>query len=154
MGNLELLPTEIIWMVVCHLSHNEVKRLSLTCKRLRSACLPYLFRRVGFDFSEKGLGALESLLHSSLKQHVVSLHWVVPELLLSGKFPDILPNLSRVESMSEVRSRTAFESNLLTQSAYADALGVWNDFNSSESWMGGDDTEGNYPLYNLVFEIF
>ncbi|PGG99691.1 hypothetical protein AJ80_09305 [Polytolypa hystricis UAMH7299] len=59
----------------------EMKPLSRVSKRLREVCLPFLFRRVEFWFSEAGFHELENLITSDICHHVVSLAYIVPELL-------------------------------------------------------------------------
>jgi hypothetical protein len=48
-------------------------------------CLPFLFCHVGFRFSEAGFHELENLITSNVRHHVVSLAYVVPELLKTGE---------------------------------------------------------------------
>jgi hypothetical protein len=64
----------------------EVKKLCRANKRLREACLPPLFRRVEFKFSEAGFNELKTLMKSDARYHVVSFTYVVPELLKAGKY--------------------------------------------------------------------
>lgn len=82
---LELLPTEILRMIVDLLRCWEIKPLSCASKRPRKVVLPSLFRRVEFQFSEAGFDELESLLKSDARLHVVSFNYVVPQPLKTVK---------------------------------------------------------------------
>jgi hypothetical protein len=83
---LETLPTEIFRIIIDFLTPWVVKDLSRASKRLRESCLPSLFRRVKFQFSEAGFDGLKSLLKSDARNHIVSFTYVVPELLKAGKY--------------------------------------------------------------------
>jgi hypothetical protein len=85
-NRLETLPTEISRIIIDFLRPWEVKDLSRASKRLREACLPSLFRRVEFQFSEAGFDGLKSLLKSDARNHIVSFTYAVPELLKAGKY--------------------------------------------------------------------
>jgi hypothetical protein len=87
---LETLPTEILRDIVDHLSFRDVEPLSLASRRLREVCLPSLFRRVKFEFSEVGFERLETIIGSDVRHHVVSFKYVVPELLKDGKVSPVL----------------------------------------------------------------
>jgi hypothetical protein len=82
---LELLPNEILYMVVQLLCMYDVGHLAFTSNRLREVCIPYLFRNVRFSFSSSGFGELRRLLLSDVRQNVVSFTYVIPELLRPGK---------------------------------------------------------------------
>jgi hypothetical protein len=64
---LEPLPPDILHSVVDLLPLPEIKNLSCAGTRLREACLPTLFRRVKFEFSEAGLGELRRILKSVVR---------------------------------------------------------------------------------------
>jgi hypothetical protein len=85
-NRLETLPTEIFRIIIDLLTPWNVKDLSRVSKRLRESCLPSLFRRVEFQFSEAGFDGLKSLLKSDVRNHIVSFTYVVPELLKAGKY--------------------------------------------------------------------
>jgi hypothetical protein len=85
-NRLETLPTEIFRIILDFLRRSDVKDLSRASKRLREACLPSLFRRVEFQFSEAGFDELKSLLKSDARNHIVSFTYAVPELLKAGKY--------------------------------------------------------------------
>ncbi|KAJ5976625.1 hypothetical protein N7481_010332 [Penicillium waksmanii] len=78
---LELLPSEILGVVVKCLFTNDMKHLSCVSKRLRDVSIPYLFRGVRFSFSDSGLLGLRRLMLSGVRQYVVSFTYVIPELL-------------------------------------------------------------------------
>lgn len=84
-SRLEAVPAEISSTIITFLTSREVKDLSWVSKRLREACLPSLFRRVKFQFSEAGFVGLKSLMKSDARYHVVSFTYVVPELLVPGR---------------------------------------------------------------------
>ncbi|KAJ5982279.1 hypothetical protein N7451_012379 [Penicillium sp. IBT 35674x] len=68
----EILPVEILSMIVGLLCNGDAKSLSLVCGKLRELALPYIFHRVRFEFSHSGFNALRQLLLSDLRQYVVS----------------------------------------------------------------------------------
>jgi hypothetical protein len=82
---LPALPTEILHLILTSLETWEVKAFSLVNRRLRDLCLPYLFNRVRFNFSEAGLDGLQQLRNSALRLHVKSLNYTVPQLIKPGK---------------------------------------------------------------------
>jgi hypothetical protein len=82
---LELLPNEILYMVVQLLCMYDVGHLAFTSNRLREVCIPYLFCNVRFSFSASGFSELRRLLLSDVRQNVVSFTYVIPELLRPGK---------------------------------------------------------------------
>jgi hypothetical protein len=84
-SHLELLPTEIIREVVNNLCTWDITELSCVSRKLRKVCLPSLFRRVKFEFSQSGFDKLQSLLKSDARHHVVSFTYDAPELLKPGK---------------------------------------------------------------------
>jgi hypothetical protein len=81
---LEILPTEILYEIVDYLHGWELKGLSCVNKWMRGICLPSLFRKVSFEFSEDGFYGLEELLQSHLCSYVASFRYVVPQLLKPG----------------------------------------------------------------------
>ena len=82
---LESLPTEILRAIIDHLPLKDVEQLSCVSKRLREVCLPSLFRRVKFEFSQAGFEQLESIVESDVRYHVVSFTYIVSDLLRNGK---------------------------------------------------------------------
>ena len=82
---LETLPTEILRTVIDLLTPWDIKRLSCTSNQLREVCLPSLFRRVHFEFSQDSFEELKSFLQSDVRHHVISFTYKVPELLKPGK---------------------------------------------------------------------
>jgi hypothetical protein len=57
------LPPDILYGVVDLLQLQEIKDMSCASTRMREACLPSLFRRVKFEFSEAGLRELRGILN-------------------------------------------------------------------------------------------
>lgn len=84
-ARLDLLHSDILNRVVKFLPPWEIEDLSCVNKRLREASLPVLFRAVRFEFSKTGLNGLKRLSDSDIRQHVVSLTYVAPEILKPGK---------------------------------------------------------------------
>lgn len=82
---LENLPNEILNSIVEYLGRREIKRFSSANKRMRDISLPFLFRNLRFTFSKKGFDKLENILKSQLSNYIVSVQYVVPELLNPGK---------------------------------------------------------------------
>jgi hypothetical protein len=80
-------PPDFLPSVVDLLPLREIKDLSCASTRLREACLPTLFRRVEFEFSETGIGELRGILKSDVRCHVVSFTYAVPDLFIPGKSP-------------------------------------------------------------------
>ena len=78
-------PTEIIRDIVDNLSFWDIIELSYVSKRLRKVCLPSIFHRVKFEFSQSGLDKLQSLLKSDTRHYVVFFTYEAPELLKTGK---------------------------------------------------------------------
>ncbi|KAJ5981978.1 hypothetical protein N7451_012078 [Penicillium sp. IBT 35674x] len=79
----EILPVEILSMIVGLLCNGDAKSLSLVCGKLRELALPYIFHRVRFEFSHSGFNALRQLLLSDLRQYVVSFTYVTSVWILS-----------------------------------------------------------------------
>jgi hypothetical protein len=79
------LPNELLCKIVECLVKWEVKHFSLVNRRMRDVSLPFLYRNFRFTFSKKGLDRLEGFLRSNLCHHVVSIQYVVPELLNPGE---------------------------------------------------------------------
>lgn len=82
---LENLPNELVCKIVEYLVKWEIKYFSLVNRRMRDVSLPFLYRSFQFKFSKKGLDKLERLLRSSICHHVVSIQYVVPQLLNPGE---------------------------------------------------------------------
>jgi hypothetical protein len=82
--SLDCLPIEVVQLVIHHLSSWETKELSRVNRRLRSICIPLIFRSVRFEFSRNSLRDLKELFTSNLRHHVISFTYVVPELLKNG----------------------------------------------------------------------
>ncbi|KAL2846619.1 hypothetical protein BJY01DRAFT_263266 [Aspergillus pseudoustus] len=101
--DLQVLPTEVLHLILANLPSWEIKDFSLVSRRLRDVCLPFLFHRVRFKFSEAGLDGLQQLKHSPVHLHVRSLVYTVPELIR----PDIL-------------SFEVFKSEMLTPESYVE----------------------------------
>jgi hypothetical protein len=87
LNNMELLPSEILFGIVKYLDNREVKQLSHSSRRMRDVCLSSLFRKLSVEFSNKGLGLLESILKSNLHRYIVSFESVAPMILKPGKGP-------------------------------------------------------------------
>ncbi|KAL2859886.1 uncharacterized protein BJX67DRAFT_368548 [Aspergillus lucknowensis] len=83
---LQGLPMEILHLILAGLHSWQITSLSLVNRRLREVCLPVLFHKVGFSFSEAGLNGLQQLANSPVRWHVRSLTYTVPELIK----PDVL----------------------------------------------------------------
>jgi hypothetical protein len=81
------LPPDILHGVVDLLRLQEIKDMSCDSTRMREACLPSLFRRVKFEFSEAGLRELRGILKLDVRCHVVSFTYAVPDLFVPGKCP-------------------------------------------------------------------
>lgn len=82
---LESLPNELLCKIVEYLVKWEIKHFSLANRRMRDVSLPFLYRTFRFTFSKNGLDRLEEFLRSNLYHHVVSIQYVVPELLNPGE---------------------------------------------------------------------
>jgi len=84
-ARLDMLPLEIIFAIIDLLSMKDVMNLSQVNKYLRGSSLPYLFRRIAITFSLDGFKQLKEISESPIRLHVVSLKYVVPELIEPGK---------------------------------------------------------------------
>lgn len=82
---LENLPNEILHKIVEYLGKREVKCLSSVNKRMRDISQPFLFRNLQFSFTQNGFNKLERVLNSQVSHHIVSIQYVVPELLSPGE---------------------------------------------------------------------
>jgi hypothetical protein len=82
---LDLLHSDILSRIVRFLQLGDIEELSCVNKRLRDASIPVLFRAVRFEFSKSSLNGLKRLSDSNIRQHVVSLTYVAPEILKPGK---------------------------------------------------------------------
>jgi hypothetical protein len=78
---LENLPNEILNIIVEYLRKPEIKRVSSVNKRMRDISHPFLFRNFRFTFSKKGLNQLKEILNSKVSYYIISIQYVVPELL-------------------------------------------------------------------------
>lgn len=85
LNGLQMLPTEIFFGVAKYLDKRNLKKLSCVNRRVRDACLPFLFRKVSIEFSNAGFDLLESLLKSHLHRYIASFQYIVPELLKPGE---------------------------------------------------------------------
>jgi hypothetical protein len=84
--DLQSLPAEIMHLILTSLNSCEIKAFSLVNRRLRDVCLPSLFYRVRFNFSKAGLDGLQQLGNSTVRLHVKSLRYTVPQLINPGKW--------------------------------------------------------------------
>lgn len=82
---LDHLQSDILFRVMIFLQPGDVEELSCVNKRLREASIPVLFSAVRFEFSKSSLYGLIQLSGSDIRQHVVSLTYVIPEILKMGK---------------------------------------------------------------------
>lgn len=89
--HLDLLHSSILYRVAIYLGPWDIEELSCVNKRLRAASLSVLFRAVKFEFSKTGLNGLERISDSDIRQHVVSLTYVAPEILKPGKIIFLCP---------------------------------------------------------------
>lgn len=78
---LENLPNEILNIIVEYLRKPEIKRVSSVNKRIRDISRPFLFRNFRFTFSKKGFNRLKEVLNSLVSCYIISIQYVVPELL-------------------------------------------------------------------------
>jgi hypothetical protein len=81
---IDRLPVEIILLITHFLSLCEVKQLSQVNKLMRVVCAPPIFQSIRLEFSYQSLQKLEALAVSELRHHVLSVTYVVPELLKEG----------------------------------------------------------------------
>ncbi|KAG0644948.1 hypothetical protein D0Z07_9341 [Hyphodiscus hymeniophilus] len=125
-NRLETLPTEIFRIIINFLCPWDVKDLSRSSKRLREACLPSLFRRVKFQFSQAGFDGLKNLLKSDARNHIVSFTYVVPELL-----------------KADLLDFDYFRSDILTPDSYVET--------AKELYDAGDEADGCTP-YMVIYE--
>jgi hypothetical protein len=84
---LKDLPPDILHSVLDLAPLWHLKILSCASIRLRETCLPTLFRRVKFEFSEAGLRELGGILKSDVRCHIVSFTYVVPDLFIPSMCP-------------------------------------------------------------------
>lgn len=84
-ARLDTLPLEIIFAIIELLSTKDVMHLSQANKYLRGSSLPYVFRKIAITFSLDGFEQLKEISESPIHLHVVSLKYVVPELIDPGK---------------------------------------------------------------------
>lgn len=75
------IPTEILAMILGHISVLDLKAISLTCRICRTISAPLLFRRVKVYFSKIGMRDLESIARSSLATQVQNIHYEASELI-------------------------------------------------------------------------
>jgi hypothetical protein len=77
--------SDILARFMAFLEPEDIEALSCTNKRLREVSIPLLFQAVRFEFSKSSLNGLQRLSNSDIRQHVLSLTYVAPEILKSGK---------------------------------------------------------------------
>ncbi|KAJ5111418.1 hypothetical protein N7532_001953 [Penicillium argentinense] len=123
-ARLDLLHSSILSRVVGYLGPWDIEVLSCVNKRLRAASLPVLFRAVKFEFSKTGLNGLKRLSGSDIRQYVVSLTYVAPEILK--------PEILNFES---------FGSEILTPDDYVDCV------------FGRDSFLCEFPSYMLAYDV-
>ncbi|KAL3459819.1 hypothetical protein BJX64DRAFT_196423 [Aspergillus heterothallicus] len=112
---LAQLPTEI-WILICTDSALEVvdeKNLSLVCWMFRHICAPSILYNVSFPCTKIGLGGLQELACSEIRQYVEYLTYYMPPFYKPPvKGPDTAENqddseaalLAEVESIIQQRS--------------------------------------------------
>lgn len=137
---LETLPTEILRDIVDHLSFRDVEALSLASRRLREVCLPSLFRRVKFEFSEAGFEHLKTIIGSDVRHHVVSFKYVVPELFKDGKH--LLCYDEPCLTCIEIMHFDLFKSKILTPDEYVQVASEMYD---------EDYPEAGCPPYMTIY---
>lgn len=79
-AKIELLPTELLSMIVDNLQTSDVRELSLVSRGLRAASLRSLFRVVTFKFSQAGFADIMKLVQSPVRHHVITFNYEIPEL--------------------------------------------------------------------------
>lgn len=84
-ARLDTLPLEIIFAINNLLPMEDLMSLSRVNKYLRGSSFPYLFRRIVITFSLDGFEQLKRISESAIRLHVVSLKYVIPELIEPGK---------------------------------------------------------------------
>lgn len=82
---LDFLPSDLLCRVVGFLPAWEIEKFSCVNKRLREVSLPVLFRAVRFEYSKASLNGLKRLSNSDIRQQVVSLTYIAPEILKPGE---------------------------------------------------------------------
>ena len=110
---LEFLPTEILYKIVEYLHGWQVKGLSCVNRRIRDVCLPSLFRKVSFEFSEDGFDGLAGLLQSHLCPFIVSFQYIVPQLLKNGKRFSGKILMVKANLRLEIRDYATFKAHIL-----------------------------------------
>lgn len=83
--DLQSLPAAILHLIFASLDSCDIKAFLLVNRRLRDVCLPSLFYRVRFNFSEAGLDGVQQLRNSAVRLHVKSLNYLVPQFIKPGK---------------------------------------------------------------------
>ncbi|KAF7594881.1 hypothetical protein BBP40_007915 [Aspergillus hancockii] len=121
---LDLLPTEILRMVLNFLLPSDAKEFSHTSKRFREISLPFIFRKLEIEFSKEAFKKLKRLSTSDIWQHLVSLTYVVTDLL----DPDIM-------------KFNRFKSDFLTPERYV-----------TRSKENHDSVYPNCPPYIVIYE--
>lgn len=149
---MELLPTEVLFGIVRYLSNWEVKQLSLSSRRMRDVCLPFLFHNLTIEFSNKGFDLLESILKSNLHRYIVSLEYVGPMLLKPRKDP--FPNHPRksLTTNLEIRNYRYFKTQFLTPDEYVDRCEEYDDVLDREDWEGPEYLSDDHPSYTSVYK--
>ncbi|KAF7586154.1 hypothetical protein BBP40_009396 [Aspergillus hancockii] len=103
--------------------------------RTRDVCLPFLFRKVNIEFSNKGFDLLERLLESNLYWYIVSFKYVVPKLL-----------------KSEIQNYEVFKTDILTPADYVEICEGYDDVHCCEDWDEMEYFSGDHPLYTRVYK--
>ncbi|PGG97324.1 hypothetical protein AJ79_09256 [Helicocarpus griseus UAMH5409] len=127
---LVLLPNEIFFDIISTFDHWTIKRLSTVCKRLRTQCLPYLFRDIHVSFTPHGLLALRGLSQSDeICQHVVWVTYSVTDILD--------PRVADAQKLRE---------ELYTSRAYAE--------DETEHYYLKNGNMKTFPAYESILEAF
>ncbi|KAH7305379.1 hypothetical protein BKA65DRAFT_531191 [Rhexocercosporidium sp. MPI-PUGE-AT-0058] len=125
-SHFETLPTEISCIIIDLLLLWDVKYLSCTCKSVREACMPSLFRYVEIPFSTDGFNNLKRLINRDACYYIISFTYVVLELL-----------------KAEILDFDCFKYDFLTFDSYVEI--------AKEIYDGGGGAD-EYPLYMIIYE--
>lgn len=139
---LDLLHSGLLSRIVGFLQLSDIEALSCVNKRVRESCLPVLFRAVRFEFSKTALNGLIRLSDSNVRQHIVSLTYVAPEILKTGMSTFSMFSYGRTNIRSEILDLECFRSKLLTPDDYTD-------------WVFGDHNlmSDECPSYMLLYDV-
>lgn len=140
--SLDCLPIEVVQLVIHHLSCWETKQLSQVNRRLRSICIPFVFRCVRFEFSRNSLRDLKDLFTSELRHHVLSFTYVAPELLKDGMLPHGTGRKFELTRSIDVVNFDHFKSSILTPDNYVDEAKTLYDYGHPPEF---------YPPYVAIF---